>query len=72
MAALYDADCGAHPACDLVNDYRITPVSDNDLTLHTHTAYDMTILSVSMCRLVFIHEIHINGIIWKFLIELCM
>ena len=30
MAALYDADCGAHPACDLVNDYRITPVSDTN------------------------------------------
>ena len=72
MAALYDTDCGTHPACNLINNNRVRPVSDNNLALHTHTAYDMTILSVTVCGLVLIHEIHVDTVIWKFLIELCM
>ena len=72
MAALHDSDCSTHPACDLTDNNRITPVSDNNLTLNSHTAYNVAVLSVTMCRLVLIHEIHIDAVIWKFFIELCM
>ena len=72
MAALDHADCGAHPGSDLLLYHRIRPVSDNHFALDSHTGHDMTVLSVTMRRLVFIHEIHIDGIIWDLFIELCM
>ena len=72
MAALYDTDSGTHPACDFLYDNRIRPVTDNNLALDPHAAYDMAVFTVAVCRLVFVHEIHVDGIVWNLLVKLCM
>ena len=61
-----------HPLSDLLNHFRVLPVSNYDLTLDSHSADNMAIFTVSMCRLILIHEIHINGIIRNLFVELCM
>ena len=72
MAAFHDADCGTHPRCQSLLNLLISPVSDDNFSLDSHAGNDMTILSSTMSRLVFIHEIHINCVIWYFLVKLCM
>ena len=47
-------------------------MAHHHLALHTHTADNVAVLSVTMCRLVLIHEVHINGIIGQLLIKLRM
>ena len=46
--------------------------SVGNFTLNIHTADNMTILSVTMCSLVLIHKVHIDGIIRNLTIILCM
>ena len=72
MAALDHADCGAHPGCNALLHIDIAPVSDYDLALDSHACHDMTVLTVSVCRLVLVHEIHVDGVIRDLLIELGM
>ena len=72
MAALHDTNCSTHPGCDLALYHRIRPVAYHNLTLHAHAGHDMTVLSVTVGRLVLIHEIHVDGVIGQFLIELSM
>ena len=47
-------------------------MSDHNLSLDAHTAHDMTILTVTMGRLVLVHEVHVNRIIRYLLIKLCV
>ena len=72
MAAFYNAHCGTHPGCNLSCYNRICPMSNNNFSVYFHTAYNVSIFTITMCRLVFIHEIHINGIVRKLFIKLGM
>jgi len=72
MAALHHADCRAHPGCDPLLHLSVCPVSDNDLALDAHAAHDVAILTVSVRGLVFIHKVHVDRIVRKLLIKLCM
>ena len=72
VAALDHADRRAHPGADLFLNVRILPVSHDDLPLHAKAAEDVSVLSVSMRRLVLVHEVHVNGVIWNLAVELRM
>ena len=72
MAALYNTDCSAHPGCNLLTNSLAGPVSNNNLTLNTHTCYHMAPLAVAVCGLVLVHEIHVDAVIRNFLVKLCM
>ena len=72
MRGLNHAQRRSHPASDLLLHPLIRPVPYDNLPLDSHTAHNMSILPVPMRRLVLIHEVHINRVIRKFLIELCM
>ena len=72
MAALHDSDCGTHPRCQSLLYFLVSPVSDDDFSLDSHTGNDMSILSSTMSRLVLIHEIHVDRVIWDFFIKLCV
>ena len=72
MAALHDSDCGTHPGCQSLLYFLVSPVSDDDFSLDSHTGNNMTVLSATMCRLVLIHEIHVDRVIWDFFIKLCV
>ena len=54
----------------LVRDLRVENVSKKQLVLETVVGDNMTILSASVSRLVFIHKVHINGIVGNLLIKL--
>ena len=45
-------------------------IANYNFTLNAHTCYHMTKLSVTMCGLVLIHEIHIDCVIWNFHVKL--
>ena len=72
MAAFYNTNCGTHPGTDFFLNCFIFPISYYDFTFHTKTAENMTILTVTVCRLVLIHEIHVDRIIWNLTVELCV
>ena len=72
MAALHDTDCSTHPGSNSLLNLFIAPMTYDYFSFDSHTAYNMTVFSVSMSRLVFIHEIHIDSIVRNFLIKLCM
>ena len=72
MAALYNTNCCAHPAADLLLKLFVRPVTNYNLALNAHTCYHMAKLSVTMCGLVLIHEIHIDCVIWNFHVKLSM
>ena len=72
MAALHNTYCSAHPGRNLFLYFFIAPMAHYHFALNPHAGHNVTIFSVTVGRLVFIHKIHINGIIWDFLVELCM
>ena len=72
MAALHNAYRGAHPGCYAAHHLLIAPVAHNNLSLNAHAGYHVAVFPVSVSGLVLIHEIHVNGIIGNFLVELCM
>ena len=72
MAALYDTDCRTHPGSDLLAYSLAGPVSYNNFTLDAHTGYHVAPLTVAVCRLVLIHEIHVDGVVRNLLVKLCM
>ena len=72
MAALHDTHSGAHPGSQSFLNFSVRPVSDDNLSLDSHTGYDMSVLSSAVSRLVFVHEVHIDGVIGDFLIKLCV
>ena len=70
MAALDHAYSRAHPGADLLLYIFVSPVSDDHLALNAHTGEDMSILTAAVGRLVLVHEIHVDGIIWDFTVKL--
>ena len=72
MAALHNTYRRAHPGSYFSHYHRVRPVSHYHFPLDSHTAYDVTVLSVPVCGLILIHKIHINGIIGNFLVKLGM
>ena len=45
-------------------------MTEDQLSLDAHAALNMAVFPVAMCRLVLIHEIHINGSIGNLFIKL--
>ena len=72
MAALHDTDRGAHPGCDTLLHLAVIPVADDHLALNAHAGHDVAILTVAVCGLVLVHEIHIDRIVRNLFVELCM
>ena len=72
MAAFHNTDCGAHPGSDLFLYFFRCPVSDYHFAYHTHAGYDMSKFTVAVCRLVLVHKIHVDGIVWNLFVELGM
>ena len=72
MATFHDTNCSTHPGCQTLLNFFVCPVSCDDFTLDSHAGYHMAKLTSAVCGLVLIHEVHINGVIWDFHIELCM
>ena len=72
MTALHDTDCSKHPAGDSFLHFSVSPVTYDYFSLDSHSGNNVAIFSVTMCRLILIHEVHINGIIWNLTVKLCM
>ena len=72
MAAFHNTNGSSHPGCKTLLNLLVCPVSYNDLALDSHTGNHRSIFTAAVCRLVLIHEIHINGVVWNFLVELCV
>ncbi len=72
MGGLHHAHRSYHPLCNLLDHVRILPMADYNLALNTHAAHNMTILAVTVRRLVLIHKVHINRVIWNLLVKLRM
>ena len=70
MRRLHNADCRTHPASQPLLHFLIIPVTEDQFSLHPHTADDMAVLPVTVGRLVFVHKIHINGAIGNLFVEL--
>ena len=60
------------PSSNLLLSSFALPVAYNNLARYTHTSTDMTKLNVAMCRLVEVHEVHVDVVPWNFSIVLCM
>ena len=72
MGRFHYTDSCSHPAPQLLLYLSVCPMSYDDLSLDSHTAYDMTIFSVPMSGLVFVHEVHVHCIVGNFFIKLRM
>ena len=72
MAAFNYANSCSHPGSNFFLNMFICPVSHNYFSFHIQTAENMSIFSVSMGCLIFIHKIHIDCFIRNFTIKLCM
>ena len=72
MAGLHDPHRRAHPSRQPVQGLLIAPVPHNHFAFNTHAGHDMAVFPVAVCRLVLVHEIHVDGIVRNFHIELCM
>ena len=60
MAAFNNTDGSSHPHGYFAGYNRICPVTHNHFPLDPHPAYNMSVFTVAVSRLVFIHEIHID------------
>ena len=72
VAALHDTDSGAHPGCNALLHPAVIPVADDYLALDAHTGHDVAVLTVTVCGLVLVHEVHIDRIVRNLFVELCM
>ena len=72
MTAFHNSNCRPHPGCDLFLYFSVRPVSYDYFAFNSHSGNNMSVFSVSMCRLILIHKIHVDRIIRYFLIKLCM
>ena len=60
----------AHPNGNLLLGFFLFPIANNHFATNTHASADMAKLTVAMSGLVQVHEIHIHGIPWNFLVVL--
>ena len=72
VAAFNNANSCSHPGGNSLLNFLIIPEANNDFAFYFHTAYNMSIFSVTMSRLVFIHKVHINTVIRNLSVKLCM
>ena len=72
MTALDHTHCCAHPGCNLLLYSTVRPVPCNDLAFDFHSCKNMPELAAAVSRLILVHEVHINSIIWNFLVKLGM
>ena len=72
MGRFHYSDGCTHPGSQLILYFFICPVAYDHLALNSHTGHNMSIFSSAVGRLVFIHEIHINGLIRDLLVKLGM
>ena len=70
VGGFHHAHSRSHPASQLLLYGRAGPVAHNYLALDSHTGYDMSIFPVAVRGLIFIHEIHVDGIVGNLLVEL--
>ena len=45
-------------------------MSHHDFSLNSHPREDMPEFTATVCRLILVHKVHINGVVWYFLIKL--
>ena len=64
------AGAGAGPGADLLGDFRIGVVADDDLARNAETGHDVAELTVAVCGLVQVHEVHVDGLPRDFLVVL--
>ena len=72
MAGFHHAHSCPHPGCDALLYRVILPVARDHLAVDAHAGHDMAVLPVPVRRLVFIHEIHVDGIVGNLLVVLCV
>ena len=70
VAALDHAHRGPHPGRDPALNVRVRPVAHHHLALHTQPGENVAVLPVPVGRLVFIHEVHVNGVVGDLAVEL--
>ena len=66
------AGCSSCPGSNIFNHSFILPMAYHYFPIFAHAAYHKTKFAVTMCRLIQVHEIHINRSPWNFSIVLCM
>ena len=64
------AGAGAGPGADLLGDFRIGVVADDDLARNAQTGHDVAELTVAVGGLVQVHEVHVDGLPRDFLVVL--
>ena len=70
VRGLHHADGRSHPASQRILHGGICPVAHDHLALDAHAGYDMAVLPVAVGGLIFIHEIHVDGVIGDLFIKL--
>ena len=71
-AAFHNAHRGAHPGGDAPAHALIAPVPRDDLAGQAHAGNDVPVLAPAVGGLVFVHEVHVDVIIWNGFIKLGM
>ena len=72
MAAFDDTNCCTHPVTDSFLCFFVFPVTHDDFTVLMKACENMSEFTVAMSCLVLIHEVHIDGVVWDFTVELCV
>ena len=72
VAALHNANSSSHPGSQTLLNLFVSPVAHNYLSLDSHAGYHVTILAATVCGLILVHKVHVNGVVRDFLIELCV
>ena len=62
----------ALPDSDVLLCFLVLPVADDRLAGLAHAAEDVCILTVAVCALVEIHEVHVHSLVWNVLVVLCV
>ena len=70
VAALHQADGRAHPGGDALLHARVAPMAGDNLALDAHAGDDVAVLAVAVRGLVFVHEVHVDGVVGNLLVEL--
>ena len=70
VAALHQADGRAHPGGDALLHALVAPMAGDHLALDAHAGDDVAVLAVAVRGLVFVHKVHVDGVVGNFLVEL--
>ena len=72
VVSISNTCCNTCPCSNLLLSSFALPVANNNLARNTHASADMTELDVAVCRLVEVHEVHVDVVPWNFCVVLCM